>query len=473
MPRTKRDDLTDRQREVLRLIAAGKTNASIADKLGISLDGAKYHVSEVMAKLGVDSREAAAELWKAQESMRARFFRRPRVLVPGSVLLKLLGVAGAAVVAVAAASMVILAATRSGDDRKSISPVATASVTEQAALSSTQTLVAGLIMPTAPQPQPALVEAGAGDSWRLLVTEAAVRAFRPDEAILALGFDLSPPRVDVLDPDGRIVARVETGYQPMARINPANGTLVVSDELGSSNGRLGSRVLVFALAPPRFLSEIALPQQRANFTTPANWIAVSPNGHWLYWVEHTRQPDPPSCASGGDESVCDMMVVHAVDLMAGKATGLAASMPRACGVPALAPYRGAAIVAECLPRQGSRWVINAEAPPGEFASAALGVAPAAKWDWSYGRVGDTVLEVSFTSEGSLTRARLRDASNGTIVAEMPLTDTWGAYLLDDRHVLFLRPSGRLDLVDVTTSMGRQLPYAIDPGRQGLDVLLTR
>lgn len=73
---TPRDvDLTDRQRQVLRLIAAGKTNAEIGEALGISLDGAKWHVSEILAKLEVATREEAAEWWRQRQRPMARLRR--------------------------------------------------------------------------------------------------------------------------------------------------------------------------------------------------------------------------------------------------------------------------------------------------------------------------------------------------------------------------------------------------------------
>lgn len=65
---TTRDTLSERQREVLALIAKGKTNAQIADELGLSLDGAKFHVREILGKLNVESREEAAALWRADQS---------------------------------------------------------------------------------------------------------------------------------------------------------------------------------------------------------------------------------------------------------------------------------------------------------------------------------------------------------------------------------------------------------------------
>ncbi len=52
--------LTDREREVLDLLRLGLTNAQIAQRLDISLDGAKYHVAEISGKLGVRNRREAA-----------------------------------------------------------------------------------------------------------------------------------------------------------------------------------------------------------------------------------------------------------------------------------------------------------------------------------------------------------------------------------------------------------------------------
>jgi DNA-binding CsgD family transcriptional regulator len=51
--------LTDRQLEVLRLLAQGRTNAEIADRLVVSPRTAEHHVAAVLAKLGVASRREA------------------------------------------------------------------------------------------------------------------------------------------------------------------------------------------------------------------------------------------------------------------------------------------------------------------------------------------------------------------------------------------------------------------------------
>ena len=54
------DILTARQWEVLEHVREGMTNEQIARQLGISRDGAKFHVSEIITKLGVRSRREAA-----------------------------------------------------------------------------------------------------------------------------------------------------------------------------------------------------------------------------------------------------------------------------------------------------------------------------------------------------------------------------------------------------------------------------
>jgi two-component system, NarL family, response regulator LiaR len=60
-----REALTERETDVLRLIAGGRANKEIARDLGIGEKTVKTHVSSVLSKLGVQSRTQAA-LYAAQ-----------------------------------------------------------------------------------------------------------------------------------------------------------------------------------------------------------------------------------------------------------------------------------------------------------------------------------------------------------------------------------------------------------------------
>lgn len=101
-------NLTERQEHILRLVARGHTNTEIADELGISLNGVKWHIRELFSKYGVDSREELSEAW--QESRRpvnrmrgwARglAFGLPlKVTAGGTAATVVLGVAAGAVIA--------------------------------------------------------------------------------------------------------------------------------------------------------------------------------------------------------------------------------------------------------------------------------------------------------------------------------------------------------------------------------------
>ena len=53
-------DFTDREREVTELVAIGLTNAEIGRRIFVSESTAKFHVRNVMRKLGVHSRAEVA-----------------------------------------------------------------------------------------------------------------------------------------------------------------------------------------------------------------------------------------------------------------------------------------------------------------------------------------------------------------------------------------------------------------------------
>jgi DNA-binding CsgD family transcriptional regulator len=66
------DILTPREYEVLELLRLGLTNREIGARLSISLAGAKFHVSEIITKLGVENREEAA-MWQRKPARRWAF----------------------------------------------------------------------------------------------------------------------------------------------------------------------------------------------------------------------------------------------------------------------------------------------------------------------------------------------------------------------------------------------------------------
>jgi DNA-binding CsgD family transcriptional regulator len=60
---TRRDPampLSARELEVLALTSRGRTNAAVADELGVSVHAVKFHLASIYRKLGVGNRTEAA-----------------------------------------------------------------------------------------------------------------------------------------------------------------------------------------------------------------------------------------------------------------------------------------------------------------------------------------------------------------------------------------------------------------------------
>ena len=126
------DILTPRQWQVLALLREGLTNEQIAHRLDVSFTTAKYHVSEIISKLGVQTREEAA----AWQPPPARPWWAPLV-----AWLRPLTLAKAAIATGALAALVGLAvvvwATRDGEEPSAVaqvsSPTANASTSHRRA----------------------------------------------------------------------------------------------------------------------------------------------------------------------------------------------------------------------------------------------------------------------------------------------------------------------------------------------------
>lgn len=187
------------------------------------------------------------------------------------------------------------------------------------------------------------------------------------------------------------------------------------------------------------------------------------------------------CASGGDEAVCDQMIFRAVDLEAMAPADLEAELPIGCGVPSVsidAPPAsasgpaGSGIVAKCLPREGgNRYRIDVESFPSKLMLMGPG-APPRGWLSSY--ADGLALDVTLDNNGAvIEELAVVVAATGAELAHWDVGGAWAAMILDGGAVLLLRPTGRLERINIATGTGTELPYAIDAGAFSFDVRLWR
>lgn len=62
----RRDRLTPREREILTLLAAGLSNRAVGERLGIAERTVKFHVGEILARLGAANRAQAVAIAQAR-----------------------------------------------------------------------------------------------------------------------------------------------------------------------------------------------------------------------------------------------------------------------------------------------------------------------------------------------------------------------------------------------------------------------
>ncbi len=135
--------LTKRQRQVLDLVAQGYTNAQIAEHLGVSLDGAKWHVREILSRLAVESREDAAEIWSRERGVagRARSLRG-YLGIPLAARVAVAGGAVAVGAAFVAAIVLVLASRSDSGEPPSLDPTASPTLAGQTPTAATQPRIA-------------------------------------------------------------------------------------------------------------------------------------------------------------------------------------------------------------------------------------------------------------------------------------------------------------------------------------------
>jgi len=115
------DVLTPREWEVLALLREQLSNEEIADRLGISVAGVKYHVSSILGKLGVSTRSEAAE-WAPTPERRPLAVLASLPALRGGAFTRLPVLAGAGAIAATIGFVAILvwglATVRSPADRR-------------------------------------------------------------------------------------------------------------------------------------------------------------------------------------------------------------------------------------------------------------------------------------------------------------------------------------------------------------------
>jgi DNA-binding CsgD family transcriptional regulator len=122
------DILTPREWDVLALLREGATNEQIAARLGITERTAKFHVSEILGKLGVNRREEAAawqperkRTWWLPAGVPIAFFGR-KTFGAGVKGLGVVMAGGMLVAVVAGAALLAVLLVRSNDGATTVSP---------------------------------------------------------------------------------------------------------------------------------------------------------------------------------------------------------------------------------------------------------------------------------------------------------------------------------------------------------------
>lgn len=211
--------LTPRQREVLALVAQGLTNPEIAARLGITRDGVKWHLSEILARLGLDTREEAADVWRRYNGLPYRLHRLTSGVMGASITRWIaVGLGG---VAVAGSVLAIVALTPSNTSRPNVvAPVTSRATPTVPGSANSSSTIPPALTPTG--------VSGVDQTMQALRSHsaAAIRArFKPqpiacEPTPLGIG---SPPACPTGSPAGTLVDTIPSGSCESAYITDLDG----------------------------------------------------------------------------------------------------------------------------------------------------------------------------------------------------------------------------------------------------------
>jgi hypothetical protein len=298
---------------VLDLLVEAKTNAEIASQLGFTVDGAKWHVGELLAQTGLEDRQALARWWAEEREDRRQLAFLPGVF-PGR-LVAFTGVAATIVALLAVAGWVALG--RGSKDE-------VVQVPDEAPAVDEGYVSGGPIRPFEPLFHDFLIE---------LTVEAG---------------STSKSRVDLRDiKTGDLLGSVNAGYRPMVVVRQETGELLVASGVGPVDPEAGYREVVQGYALQDYSLElkrtIDVPN-RVKCTTYCQPLVLSTDERYLYYASRTTAPE---CGAGGDAAVCDIHSIVAVDLEDEDAPLVSTELARGCGVPRLNPAGESGVIVAC------------------------------------------------------------------------------------------------------------------------------
>jgi DNA-binding CsgD family transcriptional regulator len=318
--------LTPAEERVLDHIRAGKTNAEIAVRLGVSPDAVKYHVSNMLGKLGLDSREQLAG-WRAPSRLRRTWLAVPifgRFALGGAAVVVAGGLAAGSLLVEQAPGFYDGVITRTYDGRPMharVEPpvlsgdgryVVFASPTDEFVAADTDgesdvfrfdrvTRQTELVTDFPPDPRtlgysnPSVSQDG---RFIAMVTSRLAAGDTPAPEVIVRDMDSgatetlpgSPALGPSITADGRLVAYAVLRWPPNA---------VVVDGFAVAPAASGARLTVYDRETGAEVWGLEIPSESLLWGAVLDWPRISPNGRWVSF-RAVRLP-------GVDEDACPVL----------------------------------------------------------------------------------------------------------------------------------------------------------------------